>query len=136
MKGWKSLPVIAVFLLLLAGCQGNPLPSGMEEETLLEAGQEVVLQVVDGDYEAIYAAFRPDVAQTMTSGDIEELVLRQLDGAGEYREITDRMATGQSSQGERYGVAVFYCSYTRDKVLFRVAFDPQMSLIGLEVKRQ
>ena len=116
MKNRKILLIITAFLLLLTSCKGNPLPNGMEEETLLQAGQEVVLLVVDGD--------------------IEALVQRQLEGAGEYREITDRMATGQSSQGESYGVAVFYCSYTGDKVLFRVAFDPQMSLIGLEVKRQ
>ena len=136
MKNRKILLIITAFLLLLTSCKGNPLPNGMEEETLLQAGQEVVLLVVDGNYEEVYAAFRPDVAETMTAGDIEALVQRQLEGAGEYREITDRMATGQSSQGESYGVAVFYCSYTGDKVLFRVAFDPQMSLIGLEVKRQ
>ena len=38
---------LALLALLLAGCAGNPLPAGMEEETLLSAGREVVLLVVD-----------------------------------------------------------------------------------------
>ncbi len=45
------------------------------------------------------------------------------------------MATGQSSGGEEYGVAVIYCSYTKKNVLFRLAFDVNYALIGMEVKK-
>ena len=57
-----SLAALVMALLLLAGCQGSPLPGGMEEEALLEAGRDVVLLLVGGDYEAVHAALRPDVA--------------------------------------------------------------------------
>jgi hypothetical protein len=46
------------------------------------------------------------------------------------------MATGQSSDGEDYGVAVFYCEYSKKDVLVRLAFDPDYALIGLEIKKQ
>lgn len=77
-----SLAALVMALLLLAGCQGSPLPGGMEEEALLEAGRDVVLLLVGGDYEAVHAALRPDVAETVAAEDIQSLVLQQTDGAG------------------------------------------------------
>ena len=130
-----SLAALVMALLLLAGCQGSPLPGGMEEEALLEAGRDVVLLLVGGDYEAVHAALRPDVAETVAVEDIQSLVLQQTDGAGVYKQIESSMVTGQSSDGEDHGVGVYYCQYARKKILFRVAFDTGMQLIGLEVKK-
>lgn len=131
-----SLAALVMALLLLAGCQGNPLPAGMDEDALLEAGKTVVLQLVGGDYEAVCAALRPDVAETVAVEDIQSLMLQQTDGAGVYKQIDSSMATGQSSDGEDYGVGVYYCQYAKKKVLFRIAFDADMQLIGMEVKKQ
>lgn len=131
-----SLAALVMALLLLAGCQGNPLPDGMDEAALLEAGRDVVLLLVSGDYEAVRAALRPDVAETVAVEDIQSLVLQQTDGAGVYKQIDSSMVTGQSSDGEDYGVGVYYCQYAKKKVLFRIAFDADMQLIGMEVKKQ
>lgn len=131
-----SLAALVIALLLLAGCQGNPLPDGMDEAALLEAGRDVVLLLVSGDYESVRAALRPDVAETVAVEDIQRLVLQQTDGAGVYKQIDSSMVTGQSSDGEDYGVGVYYCQYAKKKVLFRIAFDADMQLIGMEVKKQ
>lgn len=131
-----SLAALVMALLLLAGCQGNPLPDGMDEAALLEAGRDVVLLLVSGDYESVRAALRPDVAETVAVEDIQRLVLQQTDGAGVYKQIDSSMVTGQSSDGEDYGVGVYYCQYAKKKVLFRIAFDADMQLIGMEVKKQ
>lgn len=131
-----SLAALVIALLLLAGCQGNPLPDGMDEAALLEAGRDVVLLLVSGDYESVRAALRPDVAETVAVEDIQSLVLQQTDGAGVYKQIDSSMVTGQSSGGEDYGVGVYYCQYAKKKVLFRIAFDRDMQLIGMEVKKQ
>lgn len=122
--------------LLLAGCQGKALPAGMEEQTLLTAGKDVMLLLVGGEYEAVYNALREDVRASTSVQAIQELVLAQLDGAGVYKQIESSMATGQSSSGEEYGVAVLYCAFSKDDVLFRLAFDPDMTLIGMEIKKQ
>ena len=82
----------ALCLALLCGCAGKALPEGMEEAALLEAGQDVLLMIVDGDYAGVQGLFRVDVG--VTAQEIEELAERQLEGAGEYRQITDRMVTG------------------------------------------
>ena len=132
----KTLAVLLALCLLLCGCKGRPLPGGMDEAALLQAGQDVVLLLVDWDYEAVYAALRDDVAAGTSAEDIAALAESQLKGMGGYRQITDRMTTGQSSGGEDYGVAVLYCEFDRKDAVFRLAFDPDYALIGLEVKKQ
>lgn len=135
--GRRLTALLAVLvMLLLAACQGKPLPGGMEEDALLDAGQEALLLLAGGDYGGVYGLLREDVAEALTAEDIRDLALRQLDGAGVYKQIESRMATGQSSDGEDYGVAVFYCEYSKKDVLVRLAFDPDYALIGLEIKKQ
>lgn len=131
----RMMAVWLVCLLLLTGCKGRPLPEGMDEAALLSKGQEVLLSLVGGDYEAVYGELRQDVAEGTSPEDIQTLALRQLDGAGVYKQIESRMATGQSSNGEDYGVAVLYCQFSKDDVLVRLAFDPDLELIGLEIKK-
>lgn len=131
----RSAAALVFLVLLLCGCQGKPLPSGMDEETLLQNGREVVLLLAGGDYGAVLDRMREDVASGVTAEDIRDLVIQQTDGAGVYKEIDSSMATGQSSDGESYGVAVFYCKYAKKNVLFRLAFDTNYELIGMEVKK-
>ena len=126
---------LVLLALLLCACQGKPLPAGMEEETLLSHGREAVVLLTGGDYEAVRELMRADVAAGVTAEDIRNLVLKQADGAGVYKEIDSSMVTGQSSDGESYGVAVFYCKYAKKNVLFRLAFDSNYELIGLEVRK-
>ena len=122
-------------LALLAGCQGGDLPAGMSEEALLEVGKDVMLLVVQGEYEAVQETFRADVGETLTAQDIQDLALRQLDGAGVYKQIEKAMTTGQSSDGEHYGVAVLYCEFAEKDILFRLAFVGNMSLIGMDIRQ-
>lgn len=130
----KAVPLV-LLILLLCGCQGKPLPAGMDEAALQQNGREVAFLLAGGDYEAVLDRMREDVAASTTAEDIQSLVIRQTDGAGVYKEIDSAMTTGQSSDGEEYGVAVVYCKYTKKNVLFRLAFDANYELIGLEVKK-
>ena len=129
----RSAAVLALLLLLLCGCQGKPLPAGMDEETLLRHGREAVILLTNEDYAAVRDLMREDVASSVTPEEIQSLVIQQTGNAGTYREIDSTMATGQSSDGESYGVAVFYCKYEKKNVLFRLAFDSNYELIGIEV---
>ena len=103
---------------------------------LLEAGRDVMLLLVGGAFDEVHALLREDVAEGVTAEDLQSLTLRQLDGAGVYKQIESSMVTGQSSGGEDYGVAVLYCRFAKDRVLFRLAFDPDLALIGLEIRKQ
>ena len=54
------LAAVLTVLCLLSGCKvsGNPLPEGMEEETVLEQGREVVAQLNGGEWQAVYDALQ------------------------------------------------------------------------------
>ena len=134
----KLLPLAAavVLLLLLCGCQGKPLPGGMEEEVLLSHGREAAAMLAAGQFDEVYGILREDVALSTSAEEIRSMVLQQTDGAGVYQQIDSAMVTGQSSQGEDYGVAVIYCDYSKKNVLFRLAFDVDYQLIGMQAKEQ
>ena len=129
----KLLPLV-LLCLLLTGCgRGNPLPDGMEEESVIAAGIEVVKLAGEGEYEAVWSRFREDVREGLTAEEIQNLVEDAAEGCGDYVQVEDSMATGQESDGESYGVAVIYARYSDGDLLYRVAFDPSMALIGLSV---
>lgn len=123
-------------LLVLTGCRGRALPGGMDQEELLRAGVDVVELIAGGDLQEVHNRLRSDVAGTVSLEDLRKATENGLEGAGTYRYVESSMTTGQSSDGEEYGVAVLYCRFAGARVLFRVAFDPEMNLIGLEVRRQ
>lgn len=134
---WLLLALLAALAGLCAcRAEGNPLPEGMEEEALLARGREMVRALAGNDWEGAWGLLRQDVRESTSPETIGELVLAQLDGAGVYKQIDSTLTTGQSSDGEDYGVCVFYCEYSKKKVLIRVAVDPEMEIIGFEVKRR
>lgn len=132
------LALLAALLLGLCACrvEGNPLPEGMDEEETLAKGREAVRAIAGNDWEGLWVLLREDVRESTSPEDIGTLILGQLDGAGVYKQIDSYLATGQSSDGEDYGVCVFYCKYEKKKVLIRVAVDPEMEIIGFEVKKR
>ena len=121
--------------MTLTACGGNELPDGMDDDALLSAGREVMLLLVKGEYEAVHEMLREDQRALFTSEDIREAVERELDGAGIYKQIEDHMMTGQTINGERYGIAVLYCEFSEEDVLVRVSFDAQLQLVGFSLKQ-
>ena len=130
------LALALALLLALSGCrvEGNPLPQGMEEETVLEQGREVVELLNGGEYQAVYDRLRDDAREVTSPESIQTYMEERLDKAGDYVEETDAMATGQTlDTGEEYGTAVFYCEHEKKNVMYRVAFSTDMELMGIEV---
>ena len=68
------IAMLLAVLLLLCGCQGKPLPAGMEETALTEAGRAVVLQLVQDEYEAVRESFREDVRESVTADQLRTLL--------------------------------------------------------------
>lgn len=136
MRRIKSVLCALLVALVVTGCGGTSLPQGMTEEALIDAGREILLLAVDGDYEAVRERLREDVRETVTAEEIRSVVLTNVDGAGVYKQIESYMTTGQEANGERLGIAVLYCEYAKDDVLFRIAFDEDMCLVGLSVAKQ
>ena len=127
--------ILCVLMLALAACSGEALPEGMDEDTLFTAGKDVMLLLVEGEYEAVHELLREDQRAQFTVEDIEKVVSSQLDGAGYYKQIEDHMATGQTIEGQRYGISVLYCEFSEEDVLIRISFDDQMRLVGFALQQ-
>ena len=129
------LALILVFVL--AGCSGKPLPEGMDEETLLDAGREIVALLNQGEYQEVYDRMRADGQAESTVENIQDAMEDLLDEVGAYKKETDSLATGQTlDSGEEYGTAVLYCKHEKKNAVYRVAFSTQMELMGLTVGEQ
>ena len=131
------LAAVLTVLCLLSGCKvsGNPLPEGMEEETVLEQGREVVAQLNGGEWQAVYDALREDAKETSSPEAIQAYMEEFLDKAKAYEKETDAMATGQKLKdtGEEYATAVFYCKHEKKSLMYRIAYSTDMELMGIQI---
>jgi len=128
-----------VFLLCSCNVEGNPLPDGMDETTVLTAGREIVTDLNAGAWQGIYDQLRED-AKTATGSPaaIEEHMQTVLNKVGPYVSEEEAMATGQKlkESGEQYATAVFYCKHEKNQAMYRIAFSTDMELIGLQVTKK
>lgn len=127
----------AAAVLLLSGCKvsGNPLPQGMEEDTVLEQGREIVAMLNGGEWQEVYSLLRADAQETSSPEAIQSYMEERLDKAGAYKLETEAMATGQKIKdtGEEYGTAVFYCKHEKKNLMYRMAYSTDMELMGIQV---
>ena len=84
----------AVLLVILAGCRGNELPDGMDEDKVSSAGLAVMSQLTKGEYEAVYDALREDVREQTSADAIEEMMDIATEGRGSFKKVKDSMVTG------------------------------------------
>ena len=136
-----TLLCILCTALLLCACtvKGNPLPEGMDEAAVLAAGEEIVHDLNDGNWQEIYDQLRED-AQTSTGSPaaIQAHMESVLAKVGPFETLKDSMATGQKVKetGEQYATAVFYCQHDKNQAMYRIAFSTDMELIGLQITEQ
>ena len=130
------LAVLAGFALL-SGCKvsGNPLPEGMEEDTVLSQGREVVALLNGGDWQGVYDLLREDARETSSPEAIQTYMEDFLDKAKAYVKETEAMATGQTLKdtGEEYATAVFYCKHEKKNLMYRIAYSTGMELMGIQI---
>lgn len=132
----KLLVSLLMCLLVLTGCAAQALPEGMTEDEVIKAGQEIVNLLVAEEYEEVALRFREDVAASVTAETVQKLMEDATLGLGIYDGRIDAMATGRTVDGVDYGEAVILCEYKKGDVLFRVAFDTDMTLVGMEISEK
>ena len=90
----------AVLLVILAGCRGNELPDGMDEDKVSSAGLVVMSQLTKGEYEEVYDALREDVREQTSADAIEEMMDIATEGRGSFKKVKDSMVTGVTDADE------------------------------------
>ena len=56
------------------------------------------------------------------------------EGRGSFKKVKDSMVTGVTDADEPHAIAVIGAKYDKKSVVFRIAFDTEMNLIGLDVR--
>ena len=133
----------ALSLMMLSGCtpggtpEGTPLPEGMSEETVIAEGRKVVKMLVDEQYFEIVDLMRPDVAAGVAPGNIKDLMESINKKSGKYEQESSAMATGQENKeaGEPLGEAVIFADHEKKQVRYRIVFDTEMNLVGLQIRK-
>lgn len=137
-KKFALLLAALVALFLLSGCKvsGNPLPEGMEGDTVLEQGREIVALLNGGDWQEVYSRLRADAQETASPETIQSYMEERLEKAGAFKEEDEAFATGQKIKetGEEYGTAVLYCKHEKKSIMYRVAYSTDMELMGIEAR--
>jgi len=143
------LLLLAMLLALaLSGCRGNELPDGMDEDKVSSAGLAVMSQLTKGEYEEVYDALREDVREQTSADDIKKMMDAATEGRGSFKKVKDSMVTGVTDADEPHGergtggtaaaephaIAVIGAKYDKKSMVFRIAFDTEMNLIGLDVR--
>ena len=130
---------LALSLCSCASVEGNPLPVGMDAPEVLEAGSQIVPDLNEGDWQAVYDLLREDAKQQNASPDaIRDHMNAVLEKVGPFKSVEQSMATGQKlkDSGEEYATAVFYCKHEKNQAMYRIAFSTDMELIGLQITEQ
>ena len=133
-RGYLIASLAMLLLLVLSGCKGNKLPDGMDEDKVSSAGLAVMSQLTKGEYEEVYDALREDVREQTSADAIEEMMDTATEGRGSFKKVKDSMVTGVTDADEPHAIAVIGAKYDKKSVVFRIAFDTEMKLIGLDVR--
>ena len=65
---------------------------------------------------------------------IEVMMDSATEGRGSCKKVKDSMVTGVTDADEPQAIAVIGAKYDKKSVVFRIAFDTEMNLIGLDVR--
>ncbi len=133
-RGYLIASLAMLLLLVLSGCKGNKLPDGMDEDKVVSSGISVMRQLANGKYEEVYDSLREDVREQTSADAIQTMMETATEGRGSFKKVKDSMVTGVTDTEEVHGIAVIRAKYDKKSVIFRIAFDPEMNLIGLDVR--
>lgn len=128
------LSLALLLALALSGCKGNKLPDGMDEDKVVSSGISVMRQLADGKYEEVYDSLREDVREQTSADAIQTMMETATEGRGSFKKVKDSMVTGVTDADEPHAIAVIGAKYDKKSVVFRIAFDTEMNLIGLDVR--
>jgi len=137
----KTKRVLAALLALcmalaLFGCGGQSLPEGFDKDKVTARAEEIVGYANSGDYDAIIACLRSDLADAVTADQLKEGWAPIYEKVGAFDSIQSEqfVGTADKTTGEEYAVAVVTCKHASGSVTYTVKFDKDLNLVGLYLK--
>lgn len=139
-KKLSAVLAAALALSMLSGCtKAKPLPEGFDQDTVADAAQAIVAQLMEGEYQAVADAFRDDMQETysVTAQTVEDLMATVAE-AGAYVATEETLVLGGESDNfdEPYAAVAIYCEHEEDDVIYELSLDINLELIGLSAKQK
>jgi len=127
-------------ILLLSGCsKAIPLPDSMDQEKVSQAAQQIVAELLDGEYQVVADRFRADMKQEYSiTADTVKAMMDTVAKAGAYISTEHILVLGGESKAidEDYASVGVSCKHENGTVYFELSLDVNLELIGLAAKEK
>ena len=127
-------------ILLLSGCSSaNPLPDSMDQDQVSEVAQQIVTELVAGEYQTVADRFRQDTKETYSvTAETIEAMMDTITKAGDYIATERVLVLGgdKKIQNEDYATALVYCKHDKKAVVYEMSLDVNLELLGLAAKQK
>ncbi|WP_153722838.1 DUF3887 domain-containing protein [Sporosarcina cascadiensis] len=124
----KMAVLVAVTVLLLAGCGKNKVDESTVEAHI-KRSKEAVTLLNEENFDELRAMFDETMKDALTVEQLQQTV-DVLKESGEFSSFGDASV----SKRESYFVVILPAEYTKDKRVYEITFDDQQRLAALYVK--
>lgn len=131
----KMIAVMAVMIAGLAGCSNTKLADAFDEEQVEQAAENVVNQLVSGEYEAVVSEMSSEMKEAVTAEALAANMEAMNAQTGAFQEYKSTAAVGQAgADGADIAVVVVVAAFEKCNVTYTISYNTDMELIGLWMK--
>ena len=118
-----------VLCLGLAGC-GASLPDGMDEESVQQAAETTISQLVNEEYDALTDSMDDTMKEAISAEEWPEIWQPLAQQLGAFVEVEKHTIVGKDSMA----VDVAQAAFKNGKLTFTLSYDSSYRLAGLYMK--
>ena len=127
-------------ILLLSGCtSANPLPETMDQDQISAVAQQIVNELIAGEYQTVADRFRADMKQAYS---VDSETVKSMMGtvieAGPYVATERVLVLGGEKKilNEDYATALVYCKHEEKAIVYEMSLDMNLELLGLAANQK
>ncbi len=134
---FKSLLVVTLCILFLAGCSGpgSKLSEDFDEAVVKDYAKQVITLINNNDSEALIKMSTVQLKEVLTKETLEG-VYEAIAKGGEFKEFSDISVDGHKDETteEEFAVSAIKTKYDSKKFTYTITFTKDMKLAGLFYK--
>ena len=127
-------------ILMLSGCSGAiPLPDSIDQEAASQVAQEIITELVAGEYQTVADRFRDDMKQSysVTAQTVSDM-MDSIANAGPYVATERVLVLGGDTKvlNEDFASVAVYCKHEKKAVVYEMSLDVNLELLGIAAKQK
>ncbi len=121
-------------LLLFTACSPPTVPEGYDAAAVLTQAERIVTLLSDGEYEAVAASFREDLAASLSAEGLKTAVEPEMARVGPLVEFTKKEAGSTKVEDQEYALVVIVAQHANSKATYTITMDEAGNLLGLYMR--